>query len=97
MQTIKDLTIFNIVNNLLRKTDENLYKHPSFKSVFNKYMVLRIISMIPELIEYSSYFNDNVFDKFSKEDMYKILYNTLPYNTSNITYIKKVKTNVNEY
>ena len=78
MQETKSLNIFDIINDILYKKNGELDKDPSFEKEFVRIVIIRYISMIPELYEYSSYFNKTIFNNFSNKDFYHLLYNSIP-------------------
>jgi len=91
MQESQHITFFDILNDILIHKTGELHKCSGFKQNFKRFVIIRYLSMAPELIKYSAYFNNEKFSLFSDEDLYIILCNSIPIHRKFIKFIKKAK------
>ena len=85
------MTFFDILRSILTKTNPDLYKSYGFTSIFNSYMLVRYLSMEPDLLPFAE-----IIEKFnaigiSKEDIYIWAFKHIPKHSGYIKYISKPK------
>jgi hypothetical protein len=85
------LTIFNILNDVIRDKTGNLISEPEFEKDFNTFMLARYLSMRRDLEPFANYLN-KYGSKLSKENLYHYLLKSIPQdNQVFIKYISKTK------
>ena len=88
-----NMTFFDILKDIITIKSGTLHEQPEFNKAFDKFIVMRFLSMHPT--SYPVVEELNVYSKqknISDEDFYLILVKKVPYNRSNfIKYIKKPK------
>ena len=85
------ITFFDVMKDILLKQNGELDKETNFNQVFSSFMLVRYLSMKPELMEYADKLNS--WQKFlSSKQIYKWAYKNIPrQSTGFIPYIKKKK------
>ena len=90
---MKKLTFFDILKDILLKQNGELHQTQGFDQVFSPFMVVRYLSMKPNLLRYANQINQfNKTNCFTPEQIYLWCYNNIPKQTNGyIKYIKKKK------
>jgi len=87
------MTIFEILKDIITFKSGTLHKKPEFKDTFDKFVIMRFLSM--HSTSFLTIDRLNVYAKqreISDEDFYLILVDQVPYDKNNfIQYIKKPK------
>lgn len=84
------MTIFDILNDIIKHKTGKLADDPEFEKKFNPYFVIRYLSMHKKYEKYAFKLNNYPKQKYvSKRDIYFMLINMIP--KSNDTYIKYIK------
>jgi hypothetical protein len=85
------LTIFNILNDIIRDKTGELVNNPEFDKEFNTFMLARYLSMRRDLEPFANYLN-MYGSVLSKENLYHYLLKNIPKNDQVfIKYISKTK------
>jgi hypothetical protein len=83
------MSIFDIINDLLKEKTGKLHLEREFKKEFNVYGLCKWLSMRPDLIEYADFINTNS-KVLSQTDIYLALTTMIPKTPKTfIKYIKK--------
>lgn len=86
------LNFFDILRNILQKTDPNMQEKPGFKEAFSPYMLIRYLSMKPELLPFAVILQNLVKARtLNYLQIYKFAYNNIPRSNPYIKYIKSRK------
>ena len=89
---IGNITFFDILKNILTKSDNELENHPDFKKNFSTYMLIRYLSMREDLFPFALIIQQMVSaKKISDSNIYKFAYTHIPKTNPFIKYIKKTK------
>ena len=90
---MKKLTFFDILKDILLKQNGNMYQSNNFEQTFSTYMVVRYLSMKPNLIKYAKQINHlNKINCLTPKHIYLWCYHNIPKQSSGyIRYIKKQK------
>jgi hypothetical protein len=83
------MTIYDILKDLIQVKSAKLDEHPLFKKSFNKYMVLRYLSMRKDLLPVAVMCN-SLQQNLSESQLYHLLIKLIPRSSNTyISYIKK--------
>lgn len=86
------MTIFDILNDILRDKTGKLHLQPGFEKEFKTFGLAKWLSMRNDLMPYADFLNSNA-KILTKVDAYKALVTMIPpTNSTWIKYIKKDKT-----
>ncbi len=85
------MTLFDILKDVITVKSGKLTEESDFTKVFNKYMVVRWLSMDNRFVYLAEQLNMQVYHKvLSDEDFYRLLVKIVPkYRSHFIKYIKK--------
>ena len=90
------MTIFDILKDIITLKTGKLHKHPDFKNGFNRFIIIRYLSMDTRFEKVAEELNTYSVQKhISDKDLYLILIKKVPkYKSSFIKYIKKPKSDI---
>ena len=96
-ETIKVKGLFDHINHIREVKNPDYYNTLSDaeKTSFNKYMIVRFLSMDPDLIEEMAFIS-KFFQLIPNEQFYKLLIEIVPKGRRFNKYIKKTAGNINE-
>lgn len=97
IEKTKSKGLFDHINHIREIKDPNYYVNltDEEKKSFNKYMLLRILSMDSDIIEEMAIIS-KYFQVIPEEQFYKVLIDVIPRGRKFCKYIKKSTENVNE-
>jgi hypothetical protein len=87
--------LFDILNDIKLHKKGNLLDIPEYERAFDKFMIMRFLSMNDDICEIINYVND-FQDILSKKQLYKLLIEIVPVTRSYDAYIKSDKEEVQE-
>lgn len=88
------MNFFNILSNILTKSDADLPTKPGFNSAFSVYMLIRYLRMDNALVPYSLIIQEMFNAEIDALAIYEWAFNNIPKRRSGfIKYIKPTKTN----
>jgi len=87
--------LFDILNDIKLHKKGNLLDIPEYERAFDKFMIMRFLSMNDDICEIINYVND-FQDILSKKQLYKLLLEIVPTTRSYDAYIKSDKEEVQE-
>jgi hypothetical protein len=87
--------LFDILNDIKIHKKGNLLDIPEYERAFDKFMIMRFLSMNDDICEIINYVND-FQDILSKKQLYKLLVEIVPVTRSYDAYIKSDKEEIQE-
>ena len=90
------MNLFDILKDIITLKTGKLYKHPDFKNGFNRFIIIRYLSMDTRFEKIAFELNHYAIQKYiSDKDLYLIMIKKIPKcKNSFIKYIKKPKSDV---
>lgn len=87
------MTLFDILKDIITFKSGTLHEKPEFKKSFDKFIIMRFLSMHPSSFKVVEELNIYAKQRdITDEDFYLILVDKVPYSRNNfIKYIKKPK------
>lgn len=82
------MNFFEILRNILQKTDPEMEKKPGFEQAFNSYMLIRYLSMRISLLPFAEIIQKFQRAGVSELDIYRFAYANIPVQNPFIKYIK---------
>ena len=88
----KDSKVWEIVEDILVNKNGNLLDNPAYEKDFNAFLIIRFMSMNPDLLPYCNYLN-KLHDirgqkSMSKKQFYSLMVKLIPKTTKRFPYIK---------
>ena len=90
------MNIFDILKDIITLKTGRLHEHPDFENEFNRFIIIRYLSMDVRFEKTAFELNDYTLQKYiSDKDLYLIMIKKIPKCKNNfIRYIKKPKSDV---
>ena len=85
------MTFFDVLKDVITEKSGKLHEAPDFSKHFDKFMIIRWLSMDNRFVHIAEQLNRNCYHRLlNDEEFYKLLINLVPrYNNHYIKYIKK--------